>query len=112
MQSNDILPPIDPAETKIITFDYAPLLAAGETISSASFTVSVVLGTGVASGANIIGSATIVASPTTGALASAVQQKVGAMQGGSTYQFKCLAVTTAGETLSMRANYSCARVPS
>lgn len=111
-QATDLSPAADPGEVEIITFDFGPMLSAGETISGTPvITPYVVQGKAVASSGNLSGSPSVVASPGTGAANSAVQQKVGAMVGGSTYQYQCVAVTSAGQTLSLRVNLPCAVVP-
>lgn len=82
--------PKDPGEDIYYGHDFANLLAAGETISSASATMRVITGTDLTPSAMLSG--TPVVSGTT------VKHKVIDGVAGNTYMFAVTVVTSAGQT--------------
>lgn len=105
-------PPIDPTvEKENLTFDYGPRLGAGVTITSATLTCTAIIGLDASAASRLLGSSSIVASPSSGAPAGAVIQTVGTMVAGVTYQIQCVAQTSDGQALSVRMNLPCATLP-
>jgi hypothetical protein len=101
--------PLDPNEVVTNTFDLAPWLPTGVTISSIS-SVSCAVYQGVDAGAasRIVGSPSVVASPSTSAAASAVLFKVGNNPiAGVTYRLQATIVTSDGQTLNPWAHQAC-----
>jgi hypothetical protein len=110
MQSADF-DPIDIAETKVLGFDFAPLLRSNDTIASVvGVTCALHSGTDAAPSSRAIGGSTIVTSDSTGAAASGVAQTFGTMQAGASYVLTCVVHTAGGETLDIWARIPC-RIP-
>lgn len=80
-------------ETKNFVFDFASLIALGESISSASVSATVYSGVDSSPSALISGSASI--------SGTQVTQKVTGGVLGVTYNLVCTAITSAGQTLSL-----------
>jgi len=87
----ELLLPLELGETDVLSFDYTDSLAVGETISSATVTISVVEGVDPAPSALKIGAA----QPST----PYVLQKVSGGVRNTTYLCYSAAVTSAGRTL-------------
>lgn len=109
-QSSDLKPPTEPGEIETLTFDFAPALAVGETITSVVSILCAVTGSDVATG-HLQGGASIVASPSTGLAGQAVIQQVKSMLGNNTYQYQCLVATSGGQQLLLRVNLPCIAIP-
>lgn len=108
--------PLDENEVVVLTFDYAPQLVGSDTISSAVMSMVVVGVDGVladaAPASRLVGSPSVISSPSTGQANAAVSQKIGNnLAGGNTYQIQCLATTAAGYKLDIRTNLPIVRVP-
>lgn len=80
-------------ETRLLAFDFAPLLASGETLSTQSVAATVYTGTDASPSAIISGSAS--------ASGSVVSQKVTAGTAGNIYNLVCTVTTSAGQTLKL-----------
>lgn len=87
------LPPKLLGETKTYYFDFAGLLASGETISSAAVTATVYSGTDANPSAIISG-----ADSTSGSI---VSQNITAGTLGVIYELLCAATTSAGQVLQL-----------
>lgn len=108
-QGNDFSP-IDPTETVTLTWDFAPLLAAGVTLLANPVPVtSCALRSGVdpSPSTRLVGGPSVVASPSTGAASQAVQQQVSTMQAGARYFLACLAKTSDSQTINLWAHALC-----
>jgi hypothetical protein len=111
MQSADF-DPIDVAESKVLGFDFAPLLRANDTIASVvSVTCALHRGTDADPSSHAIGSPTIVPSDSTQAANSGVAQMFGGMLDGVGYTLTCVVQTAGGEVLDIWARIPC-RSPS
>jgi hypothetical protein len=99
---------IDPTETINGTFDFGPWLATGVSISSVSAVSCTVLsGTDAGASSRLIGSSSLVASPSTAAARAAVLQQWGMMVAGVLYVMEATVVTSDGQTLSLWAHQLC-----
>jgi hypothetical protein len=107
-QGNDFTP-IDTNEDVNLFFDFAPWLNTGVTILSiSSVTCAVYSGTDGSPSSRLVGSASIVSSPSTGAASAAVQQKVGNTPiAGVTYRLDATVVTSDSQTLNLWAHQLC-----
>lgn len=85
------------SETVIETFDFASLLAVGETLSAAAVTATVYSGTDSSPSSLISGSASI--------SGTKVTQKITAGTAGVVYQLSCAVTTSTGQTLKLDAMY-------
>lgn len=104
-QTNALEPPMDATyEVEVIAFDFGMVLKPGETILSVSqMLCGISSGIDPAPSSRLIGSPQIGASPTTGALASAVLQKVGNVLADCCYALQCVAHTSDDQELSLQA---------
>jgi hypothetical protein len=110
MQSPDF-DPIDTAESKVLGFDFAPLLRSGDSIASVlSMTCALHSGVDAQPSIRALGSPTIVPSDSSGAAASGVAQMFGNMVAGASYVLTCVVTTAGGETLDIWARIPC-RIP-
>lgn len=80
-------------ETRLLAFDFAPLLASGETLSTQSVAATVYTGTDASPSGVISGSAT--------ASGSVVSQKVAGGTAGNIYNLICTVTTSTGQTLKI-----------
>lgn len=99
---------IDPTETVNGSWDFAPWLPSGVTIGSiVSTSCTVIAGTDAGAATRLIGAASIIASPYTGAAASAVLQQWGTMLAGVVYKMTATILTSDGQTLTLYAHQPC-----
>lgn len=92
--------PIFPTEQVVLSFDFSPALAVGETLTSAqSVAVALVSGIDATPASRLIGGSAI-----TG---SFVTQMVGTLQPGAVYDFIATVTTSTGEILSTNAHQEC-----
>jgi hypothetical protein len=87
--------PMRAGEKEVFTVDFGPLLAAGETISSPVWSITVVDGCDASANAMIQGSSTLAG--------STVSQMIGSGLPGVRYAPKCTVQTSQGETLILPA---------
>ena len=110
------LPALAPApETRPVTFDFGPQLAAGVTITSImainAFVALGSIGADPDPGPRIVGSPQIVASPYNNAAAQAVLQLVGNCVGDVDYLLQCQVATSDGATPTLEARLPCKSLP-
>jgi hypothetical protein len=99
---------IDPSETINGTWDFGPWLAAGVILTGIVATTCVpISGTDAGASARLIGPASIVASPSTGALSAAVRQRWGTMLASVIYIMTATVTTSDGQTLTLYAHEHC-----
>jgi len=104
--------PIDPGEQEFVTFDFAPGLSPGVIINSVVVVkCTVVSGTDPNPQSRVLGAPSIVASPATGAAKVAVEQLVGNMLAGVTYQLQAVVSCSDNQQLSLRWNLPCSQPP-
>lgn len=105
----DLTPPIDSSvEQELMTFDFGPILATSETITTiSSVSCDVFEGSDTHAFDRLLASPVVAASPTTGAAAAAVVQSIGNMIGGTTYRLQCLVTTSLGQKLSLWTHLAC-----
>lgn len=84
--------PKDPAEVNVYGFDFSKLLSTSETISTASFSVSLVFGASDPSPLLLVGSTDISSAPV-------VKQKLQAGTAGNTYRVRATATTSQGRVI-------------
>jgi hypothetical protein len=94
--------PIDPGESEILGFDFADVLATGETPSSTSWAIQTSVGTDSSASSRLIGSASVVGTIS--------QQRVGNCLAGVKYTLVASVVTSAGNTLSLWSHLACNRL--
>jgi len=99
-RSNQDLPAIDPTETVNITADTFPL-AAGETLISAAWSITLISGVDASPSARLIGAPSI---PSSGLVTI---QKVGTCQPGAVYDIVVTAISSAGQTLTTNSHLPC-----
>ena len=105
-------PPIDPAEEEYVYFDFAPALSPGVAIGFiVEVLCAVVSGADPSPQSRLLGSPSIIRSPSTDAPATAVRQKVGGMLAGTLYQIQCVVNCSDDEVLSWRVNLPCSQPP-
>jgi len=102
-------PALDTIEACNDVFDFAPELPAGVTIQSIiSVGGAVYLGSDSAVATRLVGAASIVASPSTGAANSAVLQQIGnSPVAGVTYTWTVLVLTTDNQKIDIWARQPC-----
>ena len=109
-QTNDLQPPIDSTvEIETVTFDFGLILQSGNAILQGTPTVTcnLVSGTDPDPASRLQSDPMIVASPNSGAAASAVSLLVGSMIGGTIYRLQCWCATSDGQTLSLWTHLMC-----
>jgi hypothetical protein len=107
--SEDFSPPIDPGETKNVSFDFTQglstsALAVGETIVSVTFQMNLVSGIDPSPSSRLLGSGVV----QSGGLI--VTQKIGTCQPGATYELVASATTSAGQVLTPYSHIACRAV--
>lgn len=91
--------PADPGESEIYTFDFVNDVLSGETLSNATWTCEAIEGTDASASSRLSG-----APSNTGTKSS---HRVANLQEGVKYRLRCVAVTSAGNTVSLFANVKC-----
>lgn len=86
-----LLPQKDPTEIVPVTFDFAPDIASGATVTPVSVTVTVINGSDSNPGDVLQGAAS--------AVGAKVVQWIKAGQAGVSYAIRCVATATDGQTL-------------
>lgn len=89
-------PPLDPAARRVLAFNFAPDLAPGDSIASASIAPPA-----VQAGIDATPAALLVGSPVI--QGARVLQLAGGRAGGNAYTLKCFAETSGGEILTLTA---------
>lgn len=85
--------PSDTGESESYTFDFSNDFATSETISSATWSISVVSGTDASASSRLVGS------PSNTSTKSS--QRVTGLQDGVTYLLRAVVITSAGNTISL-----------
>jgi hypothetical protein len=92
--------PSDPdVESEVYTFDFRRDVAAGETLSSATFSIALVAGSDASPAARLSGAASV-----SGTKAS---QRIAGLKSGATYRLQCVATTSLGNTVSLYSFVEC-----
>jgi hypothetical protein len=105
-----LTPPIKPVEKEFVTFDFASVLGAGVTISSATVTCEVAEASEVddeQAAARILSDPTLAASPRTLAANTAAYVLVGTMLDGVLYLLECVANASDGQILGVSTHLFC-----
>ena len=99
-------PSIYTTEQRVLSFDFSPTLAAGETLVSAatpvvspSVSISVVYGADASPSLRLVGSPSIIG--------MFVAQMIGTLQPGATYDWSATALTSTGQILTVNAHQAC-----
>jgi len=106
--------PIDPGEQENIVFDYAPAFTLGRGVTITGVTsvrCSVVQGSDPNPQSRVLGSPSIVASPSTAAPLQAVMVLIGNMIAGVLYQLQVLVACSDNQVLSIRWYLRCSQPP-
>lgn len=99
-RANQDLPPVSPTETINVTADNFPL-AAGETLSTAAWSIALV------SGIDSLPTSRLIGGPSIPSPGIATIQQVGTCQGGAVYDLIVTVTTTAAQTLTTNAHLAC-----
>jgi len=91
--------PIYPTEQVVLSFDFSPAIAAGETLVTSTVSIVLVAGVDATPASRLIGSPSIAG--------LIIMQMVGTCQSVATYDIIATVVTSAGETLTMNAHLTC-----
>jgi hypothetical protein len=94
--------PIYSNEQVTLSFDFSPSLATGETISTATTSITVVSGTDSTPSLRLIGPTTI--------SGTIVLQQVGTYQAGVTYDVLATVTTSTGQILTTNAHQMCVTI--
>ena len=96
------LSPIDATvETETITFDYGRVLIASAVINSATVTCSATKGLDNSAASRLVGSLSLIISPSSGQPLQAVAQQVGTMVANEVYRLACIANINDGQKLEV-----------
>lgn len=98
---------IDPTETVTVTWDFAPWLASGVTLSGPVTDCSLISGTDAAPASRLIGNPVVTISPSKQTASQAVFQQIQGMQPGAKYILLCTANTSDNQVLSLYAHEEC-----
>ena len=100
--------PLDPTEVITGTLDFGPWLGVGVVLTSVvALTCTVISGTDGVPSSRLVGSSSIVSSPTNGAASAAVRQQWGNMLAGVIYIITVTVSTSDGQTLTLYAHEQC-----
>lgn len=91
--------PADPVENEVYGFDFRKDLASGETLSSATFVLSVIDGTDASPGSRLTGIPTI--------SGTQAWQKLTGLLAGTSYRLEAVVITNQGNTKALWSRIEC-----
>src|ERR1700676_2325359 len=94
--------PIYPTEQVVLSFDFSPALAIGETLVTQTVLITLVAGVDATPSSRLIGLPSI--------SGSVVMQAIGTLQAGATYDIVATVVTSTGEILTTNAHQTCLNI--